>query len=303
MVSINRRSILKTTASVGIIGGLAGCADNEEDEPPAEDDPEEEPEEELTEDEADETDDELAGVRVAHLSPDAPNVDVYVDDEPVLEDVAFGDVSEYLELDAGSYDVGVTPAGEDETVFEETLEIEAEDYTLAALGELAEENQPFDVAVFEDDLSDPGEEARVRVIHAAPDAPAVDITLEATGDVLFEDLEFGEAETGDVPADEYALEVRPADNEDAEPVETFEVTVAAGTVYTGFAIGYLEPDDAPADEPFDLEVTEDSVANEEMDDEEMHDDTPDDDEQPDDEAMDDHEDGMDDDEESGDEEI
>jgi len=268
MVTSNRRSILKAAAGVGIIGGLAGCADNEEDEPPADEEPEEDETEGETTDPDEEPEPELAGVRAAHLAPDAPNVDIYVDDEPALEDVAFRDVSEYLELDAGEYDIEVTEAGEEEAVFEESLEIEAEDYTLAALGELADENQPFDLAVFEDDLTDPGEEARVRVIHAAPDAPAVDIVDDESGDALFEELEFGEAETGDLPAGDYTLGVRPADGDDEdEPIETFEVTIEAGTVYTGFAVGYLEPDEAPVDEPFDLEVVEDTPA-EEADDEE-----------------------------------
>lgn len=258
MESPNRRSILKATASVGIIGGLAGCADAEEDEQPADEDPEggEEP----TEGETTDSDDELAGVRAAHLSPDAPNVDIYVDDEPVLEDVAFGDVSEYLELAAGEYDIQVTEAGEQEAVFEESLEIEAEDYTLAALGEIADETQPFAVEVFEDDLSDPGEEARVRVLHAAPDAPAVDIVDEATGDVLFEDLAFGEADAGMVPGDDYTIAVQPAGDEGGEPVDTFDLTVESGAVYTGFAVGYLEPESAPVDEPFALEVVEDAPA-------------------------------------------
>ena len=39
------------------------------------------------------------------------------------------------------------------------------------------------------------------------------------------------------------------------------MTVEAGAVYTGFAVGYLEPDEAPADESFDLEVVEDAPAN------------------------------------------
>ena len=295
MVSPNRRSVLKATASVGIIGGLAGCADDEADEPEDEEPEDEEIEGEDSPDEpADEepADEELAGVRAAHLSPDAPNVDIYVDDEPVLEDVAYRDVSEYLELDAGEYDVQVTPAGEEEAVFDDTLEIEADDYTLAALGEIADENQPFDVAVFEDDLSDPGEEARVRVVHAAPDAPAVDIVDDESGNALFEDLGFGEAQAGEVPAGDYTLGVQPADGDDEDdPVATFDVTVEAGAVYTGFAVGYLEPDDAPADEAFDLEVVEDApvaeddegdddedaeVANGDGDEDAAHDDTGDD---------------------------
>lgn len=57
-------------------------------------------------------DGETANVRVAHLSPDAPAVDVYVDGAAVLEDVPFGAVSDYLELPAGSHTIEVAPAGQ-----------------------------------------------------------------------------------------------------------------------------------------------------------------------------------------------
>ena len=297
METPNRRSILKATASVGIIGGLAGCADEDDDEPPAED----EPEDETTEGETDEPDEELAGVRAAHLSPDAPNVDIYVDDEPVIEDVGFGDVSDYLELEAGEYDVRITEAGEEEAVFEESLEVEAADYTLAAIGELADENQAFDLAVFEDDLTDPGEEARVRLIHAAPDAPAVDVAAADADETLFEELAFGDAQTVAVPAGDYSLDVVPADaDEDDEPVETFELTVEAETVYTGFAVGYLEPDDAPADEPFDLVVVQDAP-DEDAPDEDEEDAAEDEHDDPDEEETDDGDEHTDD-EDPGDDE-
>jgi Domain of unknown function (DUF4397) len=50
-----------------------------------------------------------AQVRVAHLSPDAPNVDVSVNGEPVaaLQNVPYGTVSPYLPLPAGSQRVTV----------------------------------------------------------------------------------------------------------------------------------------------------------------------------------------------------
>ncbi len=43
-------------------------------------------------------------VRVIHASPDAPDVDVFVDGEAALEGVAFTDVSNYLEVPAGTHD-------------------------------------------------------------------------------------------------------------------------------------------------------------------------------------------------------
>ena len=55
---------------------------------------------------------EDAQVRVAHLSPDAPKVDVYVNGEPVLTDVPYTTVSSYLSLPAGTQQVTVYAAGD-----------------------------------------------------------------------------------------------------------------------------------------------------------------------------------------------
>ncbi|MDS0473716.1 DUF4397 domain-containing protein [Natrinema sp. 1APR25-10V2] len=218
---------------------------------------------ESMDDGGEEMDEAMAHVRVAHLSPDAPNVDVYVDGTAVLEDVPFPNVSDYLELPAGAHQVTITAAGDPDTVaFEGELEVPEGPSTVAALGELSEENQPFQPALFEGDLSDSGENARVRLIHASPDAPAVDVTVGDGETVLFEDAAFGEAATTEVPGGEYTLEVRPAtENNDGEVVATFDVAPEAGTVYTAFAVGYLEPSSAPADVPFDLEVVMDTMEN------------------------------------------
>jgi len=257
----NRRAVLKTAGSVAIIGSLAGCAGgegqgNETNE--TNDSEMDDGNETNSSDEGMDNGSQMANVRVAHLAPDAPNVDVYVDDEAVLEDVSFSTISDYLELEAGTYDVQITEAGTEEAVYDESLEVEAANYTVAAVGEISEENQPFAVEVYEDDLSDPGESARLRGIHAAPDAPAVDIADEETGDLLFEDLAFGEDQTGDAPPGDYTLEIFPT-GEDEDPVATFDASVEAGSVYTAFVVGYLEPDDAPADEELSVEVVEDSA--------------------------------------------
>ncbi|TYL40251.1 hypothetical protein CV102_01325 [Natronococcus pandeyae] len=211
-------------------------------------------------DEHNEQPDELARVRAAHLSPDAPNVDVAVDGDAVLEDVPFRAVSDYLELPVGTANVAISATEDPDTVvFDEDLELAEGAFTIAALGELAGENQPFAPAVLEDDLSDPGEDARVRLVHASPDAPAVDVTVEDGEMVLFEDVAFGDAGAIEVPAGDYTLEVRPATEcNDGDVVAEFDVSPGAGNVYTAFAVGYLEPDAAPADEPFDLEVVLDA---------------------------------------------
>jgi len=104
-----------------------------------------------------------------------------------------------------------------------------------------------------------------------------------------------------VPAGDYSLDVIPADaDEDDDPVETFELTVEADTVYTGFAVGYLEPDDSPADEPFDLVVVQDAP-DEDAPDEDEEDAAEDEHDDPDEEETDDGDEHTDD-EDPGDDE-
>ncbi|MFC6757745.1 DUF4397 domain-containing protein [Halomicroarcula sp. GCM10025894] len=122
-----------------------------------------------------------AKVRVAHASPDAPNVDVFVDDEKVLEDVPYTTVSGYLELPADAYEVTIAAASDAEepddaetVVFQEDVTFEGEDYTVAAIGELEPDvsDEEFRVAVYEDSLGVLDEDTgRVRIVHASPDGP------------------------------------------------------------------------------------------------------------------------------------
>ncbi len=263
--------------ALSIIGGagvamVAGCLGGDDESESGDD----------HDDEMDDHEDEMAGdeagVRVAHLSPDAPNVDVYIDGDAVLEDVPYLDVSDSLDLESGSYDVMITAAGDmDTVVYDEELEIGDGDYTIAALGELDEQNQPFEPAVLEDDLSDPGEMARVRLVHASPDAPAVDVTVGDGEVVLVEDAAFGDAAAVEVEPDDYTLEVRPAtEDNDGDIVAEFPVSPDAGTIYSAFAVGYLDPEAAPddVDAPFDLELVVDASHGDEdseMDDDEMDD--------------------------------
>ena len=205
-----------------------------------------------------------ASVRVAHVSPNAPNVDVYVDGTAVLEDVAFGAVSGYLDLAAGGHAVEIPAAGDPDTsVFEGDVSLEAgQAYTVAAIGEIGEmADEPFEPLVLEDDTSAPGSgTARLRVVHASPDAPAVDVTAESTGDVLFDGVGFGDAGTTEVPGGDYTVQIRgDTGGNDGDVVADFDVTLDDGGVYTAFAAGYLTPDDEPADTPFDLLVSSDAT--------------------------------------------
>jgi hypothetical protein len=252
----------------GATVGLAGCLGNSDDGDAGTDTdtdtPTEEPTNTPTDEETPTEEPEgTANVRVAHLSPNAPNVDVYVDGSVVLEDVPFGAVSEYLEVPAGEREIEITAAGDaDTSVFAGAVPVEADtDYTVAATGELGDmADQTFEPLVLEDDNSEPGSDtARIRAVHASPDAPTIDITTASNGDALFDAVEYGESGYVEVPAGEYTLEIRgDTDASDGDVVAEFDVSLAGGQVYTAFAAGYLSPDDEPGDTPFDLLVSQDT---------------------------------------------
>jgi hypothetical protein len=78
-----------------------------------------------------------AKLRAAHAVPDAPAVDVLVNGNVAVPDLAFGHVTGYLEVPAGEYDLAINVARTSTALFSATIESAAEDYTAAAIGNLA----------------------------------------------------------------------------------------------------------------------------------------------------------------------
>jgi hypothetical protein len=179
-----------------------------------------------------------AWVKVAHLSPDAPNVDVWVDGQVAFTDVAFEELTDYAPLPFGSHLIQVEPTGSmgaGPFVISATVDLSAgTDYTIAAVGELAS----IEPLVLVDDNSVPAFGfAHVRFVHASPDAPAVDITL-TDGTVLFGDYEFKEASPYlPVNSGTYDLEVRLAGT-DTVVLPLAGIPLDNMDVYTVFATGF-----------------------------------------------------------------
>jgi LPXTG-motif cell wall-anchored protein len=200
--------------------------------------------------------DGTANLRVGHLSVDAPNVDVYLNDEPVaeLQGVPYGTISPYLPVPAGTQNVKVYAAGDtSEPVIEADVDLAAgADYTVGAVGLV--EDGSLTAQVYEDDNSapEPGN-GHLRVIHASPDAGPVDVGPQG-GDNLVEGLEFPNAsDYAPVPAGTYTIDVKAAGTDEAA-LSVPDVTVADGVVYTAFAVGLA------GDGSLEVILTEDSAA-------------------------------------------
>ena len=210
---------------------------------------------------------ENASVRVAHMSPDAPAVNVQLDNETVVQDADFSDVTEYLSVAPGDHRITITAAdNESQVVFDEQLSFEAgTNYTVTAAGEVSENGtQAFSPFVLTDAAEAPtGENASIRLVHVSPDAGPVDVTINQTGDVLFDNATFGnETEYVTVPSGVYTLNVRQAaEDNNGTIVESFNVSLVNETAYTAFAAGYVSPEDAPENTSFDLFTAVDVTNN------------------------------------------
>lgn len=180
-----------------------------------------------------------ARVRVVHASPDAPAVDVCADGSALFTNAPFPAATAYKTVPADTYAIRVTGAGAgcgSAAVIAAELPLKARtDTTVVALNFLAE----IEPLVLEDDNSKPMfGKAKVRFVHASPDAPTVDITLP-DGTTLFDDVSFRESGGNiQVPADTYTLQVR--DQTGQVVVLTLEnIAVKSGGIYTIFAVGLL----------------------------------------------------------------
>jgi hypothetical protein len=197
-----------------------------------------------------------SNVRVIHASYDAPAVDVTLSsasDEVLFGGLVYGRASAYDRVGFNGT-AALTPAGADQPELATgSFNLrDGDNQTFLAVDQAAAAKLIGAV----DDRSAPADKAKVRFIHASPDAPAVDIKLD-TGDgpIVFDDTQFeGITEYVEVDPGPYTFVVTAADDNIA--LITFDpVTLQAATVYTVVALGTF---DAGDEFPFFVRVFVDS---------------------------------------------
>jgi hypothetical protein len=215
---------------------------------------------------------ERAQVRIAHLSPDAPAVDVCITTAggdlsaatPLFaslgarQGLAYPQVTAYVELPIASYDVRVIAATE--TTCANGAVPDTKDVTLsqglfatvAAIGDLdrggtAIADPGFRLAVYVDTNEVGAGKAKLRFVHASPGTPNVDVGLSSGANFLrlFGNVEFGKvAAHGGIDSLGY-LEANPftstvsarATGSSSDAIVIHGVTLPAGAIATAFAIG------------------------------------------------------------------
>ncbi len=177
-------------------------------------------------------------MRVAHLSPDTKSVDVTLTalsgDATVFEltDVAYGMVSDYVEVPTGTYVVSMVPSDSASTakpMISASVRIVADKtISVAALGT----NDDLTTRVFQDDLTAPEAGAsRIRVIQASTVADEVDVET-TNGLLIAENAESGASTSyATVPAGPWDIALSAKGISDTAPLN-----LADGTVNTLFVL-------------------------------------------------------------------
>lgn len=199
------------------------------------------------------------GLRIGHLSPDTPEVDVVVNGEIFLGNVPFPAVTDIGALPADTYNVavqatinpGVFPIGPVD------LDLEAGTwYTVLAVDFLSN----IEPLILSDDARPLATSAKVRIVHASPTAQDVDIYVVAPGtdintvDPTLSAVPF-KANTGYIalPEGDYEVTVTPTGTKTAA-IGPAPISIEIGGVYTAIA-----RDPLPGEMEFGLIVLADEL--------------------------------------------
>ncbi len=175
-------------------------------------------------------------VRLAHLSPDTPAVDVYLrarsgSVEPqTFRAVAYGAMSQYLRLPSGNYQVAMrkagAPASEKPVITTEVGVADGGAYTVAGVGRFAD----LGLRVLTDDLKlpDPGK-SKIRIIQASVQAPVLNVAGK-TGTKIADGVEFASTTAyREVKPGRWSVQVVPTGG---GRTSVLPCTLGAGSVYS-----------------------------------------------------------------------
>jgi hypothetical protein len=183
-------------------------------------------------------------VRIVHASPDAPAVDIYAGNAKLVNGLAFGDLSAPIQVAPGSYTLSFrdSQSGAEAATATTPVLAAGERYLAVASGYLLSGSPSFTMLPYADAFDPNSSDPLVRVIHASPDADAVDVGTVDSGMVTavgdYSDLSFGEASSAVGTALPVGvLPIGVASTGDTTPLASFDVATASGVRAFAVAAG------------------------------------------------------------------
>jgi len=128
--------------------------------------------------------------RLLHASPDAPPVDVYLNNKSIGKNIRYREFTQYLPLVSGNYNLKIYPTGNTTSpLINLDLDVPlSKIFTVAVAGLAANVSL---LSIPEPAVPMIPGKTYIRFIHLSPNAPNVNVKLP-TGSTLFQDVEFKE---------------------------------------------------------------------------------------------------------------
>lgn len=206
-----------------------------------------------------------AMIRVVQLIPEAPKADVYAGDTREFTGINFGTVTPYKAVPEEHFTISLKPAGQTtgKSMIEAQEGVESgRRYTVLSL---PDRDGAAKIDVISDDAAPPAAgKAKLRVIHAAPEAGSVDVYATGSNvkkDAIISNVDYGtNGSYREIDPASVSVRVQPRGHEKSKQRAALEVQKAqleAGKLYT-----LIVAAGDKAGKPVDVIKIEDKVARE-----------------------------------------
>lgn len=184
-------------------------------------------------------------VRLLHASPNAPIVDVYVNDKLLVKNLNYREFTDYVKLMPGTYNIKIYKSTNGKNLlYNKNLTIPGNTiFTIAAIGIFPES---FELYPIEEKYTgvNTRNKAKVRFVHLIPNGPPVDVTLPVRnvlfGNVMYKDItDYIEMTPG-----MYTFEIT-YPNSTTNILYIPNIRLRGGRFYTIYAIGLVGDEPAP----------------------------------------------------------
>ncbi|AWZ49254.1 DUF4397 domain-containing protein [Clostridiaceae bacterium 14S0207] len=127
-------------------------------------------------------------IRVLHVSPKTPTVDIYINNSPVIKELRYRGFTEYMPIAAGTYNIKIYVSGTNTVLLNDTITIDPNKIlTIAAIGLGPKSLSLF--PILDPKLNIDNTKAYLRFIQLSPNTPPVDI-VTSNGIRLFKNTSY-----------------------------------------------------------------------------------------------------------------
>lgn len=178
---------------------------------------------------------EYSLIRFLHAVPEGENVDIYINDKPFYKGLEPNEFSPYVYVPQGNYTVTVyLEETQDNPIVNERIDVRTNELVTMVI--TGEEGDIKLLPVVEETEVVSGNNAKVRVVHLSPNAPAVNIS--ADNQELFTNVKYRDVTPYKaIPAKVYTINIEEAST--GRLMRQNQVTINPGRIYTFYAIGNI----------------------------------------------------------------